>query len=71
MRNAQALGMAIREVRKKRRYTITELHYRTRIGHKSIAMIERGSVHTSLDKLLTICQVLEVKPSTLFEMAGL
>ncbi len=71
MSDAHALGMAIREVRRKRRLTITELHYRTRIGHKSIALIERGIVHTRLDNFFTICQVLEVKPSTLFEMAGL
>jgi len=71
MSHAQALGMAIREVRKKRRLTITALHYKTRIGHQSIALIERGSVHTRLDNFFTICQALEVKPSTLFEMAGL
>lgn len=71
MSHAQALGVAIREVRKKRRYTITEVHYRSRIGHKAIANIERRRVYTQLDILLRICQALEVKPSTLFEMAGL
>jgi transcriptional regulator with XRE-family HTH domain len=71
MDDRQAIGLAIRELRKQRRLTITALHYQTRIGHKSIAMIERGNVYTSLDNLLTICRVLDVKPSTLFEMAGL
>jgi transcriptional regulator with XRE-family HTH domain len=71
MDERQALGSAIREIRRKRKLTITALHYQTRIGHKSIALIERGSVYTSLDILFAICQALEVKPSTLFEMAGL
>ncbi len=71
MDDRQALGLAIREVRKKRRLTITALHYQTRIGHKSLANIERGTVYTQLDILLRICQALEVKPSTLFDMAGL
>lgn len=65
----QALGSAIREVRRKRRYSIAEVHYQTRICHKSIAHIERGAVATRLDNILKICQVLEVKPGTLFAMA--
>jgi transcriptional regulator with XRE-family HTH domain len=71
MDDRRALGLAIRELRMKRGLTITALHYETRIGHKAIALIERGSVYTSLDNVFTICQVLKVKPSTLFEMAGL
>jgi transcriptional regulator with XRE-family HTH domain len=71
MKDAKALGMAIREVRRKRRFTISEVHYRTRIGRQAFARIERGDVYPKLDTLLNICQVLEVKPSALFEMAGL
>jgi transcriptional regulator with XRE-family HTH domain len=65
----KALGLAIRDVRRERGLTISELHYRTRMSHQAVAKIERGDVFPKLDSILSICQALEVKPSTLFAMA--
>lgn len=65
----KALGGAIREVRRKKRLSISELHYRIRMSHQAINKIERGGVYPRMDTILTICQALEIKPSALFEMA--
>lgn len=68
---AKALGKVIRELRRKRRLTISDIHFQTHICHQSIRKLERGERYPYLDTVLAICQVLEVKPSILFTMAGL
>ena len=62
----QQLGVAIREARRQRRLSISEVHYRTRLSHQAITKLERGKVYPRIDTLLSICQALEVKPSSLF-----
>lgn len=65
----KALGAVIRELRKERGLTITDVHFGMRMQHKSIAKIERGEGYPRFDTLLKVCQVLDVKPSELLEMA--
>jgi transcriptional regulator with XRE-family HTH domain len=72
MKDAQymkALGRAIRDVRKSRGLTISDLHYECRIARQAVGEIEQGKVMPQLGSILRICQALEVKPSTLFAMA--
>ena len=65
----KSLGLAIRQIRKERKLTITDLHYETRINRQSVVKIEQGQVYLRLDTILRICQVLDVKPSVLFALA--
>jgi transcriptional regulator with XRE-family HTH domain len=60
------LGKAIREARVQRKMSIQDLHYEARISLPALTNIEHGRIYTRLDTLLKICQVLQVKPSTLF-----
>jgi transcriptional regulator with XRE-family HTH domain len=72
MKNAdymKALGRAIRDVRKSRGLTVSDLHYEVRMARQSVLKIERGEVDSRLASILSICKALEVKPSTLFAMA--
>ena len=69
MEYRQALGLAIQQVRKERRLTIAELHYRVRISHQAIREIERGVVSPRVDTVVTICQALGIPPSELFRLA--
>lgn len=62
------LGEAIRVVRMQRKMSVQDLHYGTQMSFATITRIERGKVFVRLDTLLIICQVLQVKPSTLFGM---
>jgi transcriptional regulator with XRE-family HTH domain len=62
------LGKAIRIVRMQKKLSVQDLHYGTRMSYVTITRIERGTVFVRLDTLLIICQVLQVKPSTLFGM---
>ena len=70
MEYRQALGLAIREVRKKRGMTITDLHYMIRLTNQAIAEIEYGRVSARVDTIVTICQALEIKLVDL-EIGGL
>ena len=61
-------GVSIRDVRKEKPLSISDLCYKVRMSHQAIAKIERGTVYPKLDILLNICQALEVKPSVLFAL---
>lgn len=65
----QALGRVLRDARKAKRLTTSELHYRVRMSHQAISKIERGTVAARLDTILNICEALEVNPSTMFALA--
>lgn len=65
----KALGRCIRDVRRKRGITISDLHYEVRMARQSVVKIERGDVIPRLESILSICQALEIKPGALFEMA--
>ena len=65
----KALGITIRDIRKERKLSVSELHYRVRLSHQAITKIERGAVSPRLDRLLAICEALEMNPSTLFALA--
>jgi transcriptional regulator with XRE-family HTH domain len=60
------LGKAIRAARMKKGYSIQDVHYQARIAYKAITDTESGRSFVKLDTLLRICQVLQVKPSSLF-----
>ena len=64
----KALGKSIRQVRKERKLTVSDLHYEVRMCRQAIMKIERGDVVPRLDSILSICQALSVKPGALFEM---
>lgn len=65
----KALGLAIRQLRKERKMTITDLHYETRINRQSVVKFEQGRVYLRLDTILRLCEALEVRPAELFALA--
>ena len=68
MSTGKPLGASIREVRKKRRLSVSDLHYEVRMARQTVFKIERGDVMPRLDSILSICQALEIKPGDLFAM---
>lgn len=65
----KALGAVIRELRKERGLSISDVHYRIRMNRQAIGEIERGEVTPKLQSILALCEALEVKPSRLFALA--
>lgn len=65
------IGQRLKEIRKKRKYTLRKLANLTGLSHGYIADIERGRCNPSLKSLTKLAKSLGVKPEYfLAEMVG-
>lgn len=62
-----ALGVAIREARKKRGLSQERLGLEAGLDRTYISSVERGRRNISFDSLLTIAKTLDTKPSQLLK----
>ncbi|MCS7181367.1 MAG: helix-turn-helix domain-containing protein [bacterium] len=60
------IGEKIRDIRKEKGYTQSELAFRIGRSPNFIGLIERGKKIPSLDTLIKIAEILEVNPSVFF-----
>lgn len=67
----RALGRAISELRKGKGTSQELLAYLANVDRSHMGKIERGERNVTALNLLRIADALEVKPSSIFEMAGL
>lgn len=73
MNNKKAFGARIREMREKRNFTIEEASELCDASVSTWKQYERGERLPGIEKLISICLVLKVKPEFLFgsELDGL
>lgn len=64
---SSVIGKKIKELRKCKRFTQSELAWKIGLSPNYIGLIERGKKKPSLDTLLKIAEVFEVSPSVFFE----
>ena len=67
----QALGKAIRAVRKRKGYTQRSFAAHAGLDRSYIGAIERGEFNVTVDTIMTIATGLEVSAMSLFERADL
>jgi transcriptional regulator with XRE-family HTH domain len=67
----QALGGAMRAVRKKQGYTQESFALKTGIDRSYYGAIERGEFNITVDKVMAIAVGLDVSATELFKRAGL
>ena len=67
----QALGSAIREVRREQGYTQESFASRAEIDRSYYGAIERGEFNVTVDTIMAIVAGLDVSVAELFKRAGL
>jgi transcriptional regulator with XRE-family HTH domain len=67
----QALGKAIRSVRKKQGYTQESFALRADVDRSYYGGVERGEFNVTVDKIMTIAAGLDVSAAELFRRARL
>ena len=67
----QALGKAIRAIRKQQGYTQESFALKAEVDRSYYGAIERGEFNITVDTIMTVATGLSVSAAQLFERAGL
>lgn len=63
----QEIGMRIRALRKRRKWTILELSQKTGIGRAMLGFIERGDRRATTENIHALAEAFNVKPGLLID----